>query len=174
MNSGPAHETFSNVPKRPEIQPRVISTEDQPEKPENYQLMSHENSSAHDSFYDDLEGIEDMVEYNVIEKPKDKYEKFKKFHKAADPLEAFCKAKGINYTKCTPREYYKGEGSKTIIFSPFLYYRAVWRILEKVSEKMNNSERKQMKKRQRKIYTNIKKANQFGKRRKSKDSFICN
>ena len=34
LNSGPANETFSNVPKRPEIQPRVISTEDQPEKPE--------------------------------------------------------------------------------------------------------------------------------------------
>lgn len=106
LAGGPANETFSNVPERPEIQPRVMPAEDQPEKQENYQL--NEDSSTHDSFYDDLEGIEDMVEYNAIEKPKDKYEKFKKFHKAADPLEAFCKAKGINYTKCTPREYYKG------------------------------------------------------------------
>ena len=120
MADSPANETFSNVPERPGIQPRVIPAEDQQKKQENYQL-SHENSSVHDSFYDDLEGIEDMVEYNVIEKQKDKSEKFEKFHEADDPLEAFCKAKGINYTKCTPREYYKGVGSKTItFFSPFL------------------------------------------------------
>ena len=130
LAGGPANETFSNVPERPGIHPRVIPAEDQPKKQGNYQLLSLEepgpdtnHETTRDSFYDDLSGIEDMIEYNVIEKtkPKDKYEKFKKFHEADDPLEAFCKAKGINYTKCTPREYYKGESSQTENFSPFLY-----------------------------------------------------
>ena len=83
------------------------------------------HSEANDSFYDDLSGIEDMVgDINgKTNEQKDKYEQFKKFHEADDPLEAFCKAKGINYNKCTPREYYKGEGSQTIIFSQISYYR---------------------------------------------------
>ena len=151
LKGGTANETFSNIPERPEIRPRVISPEDQQQKQGTYQLLSHDtqtSSVVHDSFYDDLSGIEDMVEYNVLDgkrhksndsfyddlagvedidgmtnKPKDKYEEFKKFHEAADPLEAFCKAKGINYTNCTPREYYKGEGSEAIIFLSFLYYR---------------------------------------------------
>ena len=137
LKGGPANETFSNIPERTEIRPRVISPEDQQQKQGTQQLLSHDtqtSSVVHDSFYDDLSGIEDMVEYNVPDgkrhksndsfyddlagvedidgmtnKPKDKYEEFKKFHEAADPLEAFCKAKGINYTNCTPREYYKGK-----------------------------------------------------------------
>jgi len=117
MNGGPANETFSNIPERPEIKPRVIPPDDQQKKIANtLQLHSLDvsgadrHSEANDSFYDDLSGIEDMVgDINgKTNEQKDKYEQFKKFHEADDPLEAFCKAKGINYNKCTPREYYKG------------------------------------------------------------------
>ena len=56
------------------------------------------------SFFDPLPGVEDVDS----EKPKDD---IKKYLDLDDPLEAFCKAKGINYKLSTPREIHNGQGS---------------------------------------------------------------
>jgi len=94
------NETFTNIPERPVIHPRKDT--DQPKS--SVILNDTQNNTqidASDSFYDDLSGIEDGG-------TKNSEDEFKEFLDQDDPLEAFCKAKGINYTKCTPREYYKG------------------------------------------------------------------
>lgn len=105
-----ANETFTNIPARPVIHPRVIPPEDQPKPVGKVNLLQHDDSqSIEDSFYDDFPGIEDMSSQKPSQKkPEDKYAQFAKYHEAEDPIAAFCKAKGINYTNCTPREYYKG------------------------------------------------------------------
>jgi len=99
-----ANETFSNIPERPVIHPRIIPPEDQPKKLAEVKMLQIDDSlQTNDSFYDDLPGIE-----SPLPEPEDKYAQFKKYHEADDPIAAFCKAKGINFTKCTPREYYGG------------------------------------------------------------------
>lgn len=99
-----ANETFSNIPERPVIHPRIIPPEDQPKKLAEVKMLQIDDSlQTDDPFYDDLPGIE-----SPLPEPEDKYAQFKKYHEADDPIAAFCKAKGINFTKCTPREYYGG------------------------------------------------------------------
>ena len=59
---------------------------------------------ASSSFFDPLPGVEDVDP----KKPDDDIEKYLDMD---DPLEAFCKAKGINYKLSTPREIHNGQGS---------------------------------------------------------------
>ena len=62
-----------------------------------------QDESVSESFYDDLPGIENVDPT----KPKDDIEKYLDLD---DPIEAFCKAKGINYKLSTPREIHNGQG----------------------------------------------------------------
>jgi len=95
-------------PKRPSINPRIITQEDKQKKTSQFNLN---DDQTEDSFDEALPGIEVPFQNKVDEDKKKLEEEERRKEKqiyTEEYMEEFFKKMGIKYTKCTPREFYGG------------------------------------------------------------------